>query len=448
MAQPLPASAAISERPEIRRQEGPLTPLARALPVGERPPRPNLDGVTSPATSAVALARQQARAGELSGDPVSSPQRILHFTDSLDPSGVGEHIALLARELKALGYVQSVVCPQTPAARPLLERCARLGLETFTLRVRDERDTGDYRRLVRLLRSGAFDLVHNHAGITWEGCWGTFAAHEAGVPVITTEHLPYLITKPVERARKLRAARLTAATIAVSHGVAQSLLDHRVASPDRLHVVWNGIDLARFSIARAPHRRPELLGVPAGCRLVVCLARLTPQKGHATLLRAAALARRQVPNLMLALAGDGPLREALEDQAKQLGIAGAVRFLGHWSRVPELLACADVLAQPSVFEGLPLAVLEGMASCLPVIVTDTTGNRETVVHQESGLIVPPDDAEALAAALVRVLDDGALAARLGQEARRRAENEFSAQVMARRTHSVYRRVLAAARAAA
>src|SRR5581483_7690437 len=282
MAQPLPVSAALAARPGAHRQGVRSQPPARALPVAERSPRPRLDGVAGEAADA--LLRRPATDSKLPGEPGHGPRRILHFTDSLDPSGVGEHITLLARELKALGYLQSLVCPQTSAARPLLERCARLGIETFTLRVRDEHDVADYRRLVHLLRSGAFDLLHNHAGITWEGCWGTFAAHEAGVPVVVTEHLPYLITKPAERARKLRAAGLTAATIAVSHGVAQSLLEHGVARPDRLHVVWNGIDLGRFAVARAPHRRPALLGLDACSRLVVCLARLTPQKGHATLL--------------------------------------------------------------------------------------------------------------------------------------------------------------------
>jgi glycosyltransferase involved in cell wall biosynthesis len=377
--------------------------------------------------------------------------RLVHFTDSIDPSGVGQHIALLARELAALGHAQTLVCPDVPAAQSLMEGCAAIGVEVRPLRVRSERDVQDYTRLVQLLSgSGAngstsngragrrgFDLFHNHVGITWEGCWGTFAAAEAGVPVICTEHLPYLIEGDGERALKLHAGQYVSHTIAVSHGVGRSLLAHQIVPPHRLRVVWNGIELAAFSPERRPRLRTELLGLAHDTPLALCVARLTPQKGHATLLEALALARRQEPRLTLALAGEGPLRETLRAQAARLGVAGAVRFLGRYGPVARLLSAADVLVQPSLFEGLPLSVLEGMACALPVVVADVVGGNETVVQGESGLVVPPDDPPALAETLLRVVGDEALAARLGANARRRAEREFDAPVMAQRTLSVY-----------
>jgi glycosyltransferase involved in cell wall biosynthesis len=362
---------------------------------------------------------------------------VLHFTDSLEPSGVGQHIYLLARELQALGHAQALVCPETPAAGPLLERCAALGLDVQPLCVRSERDTADYARLVRLLRRGRYDLFHDHAGVTWEGCWGGFAAAEARVPAVWTEHLPYLIDRPDDRARRLRASRSAAYTITVSAGVARSLIAHGVVPEARTRVVWNGIDLAPFRGPHRPERRTALLGLDAASRLAICVARLTPQKQHAALLEAVALARRREPRLVVVLAGDGPMRDALEAQAARLGIADAVLFLGRYGRVADLLRCGDALVQPSAFEGLPLAVLEGMAAALPVVVTDVIGCNETVVPEESGLIVPPNDPAALAHALVRVLQDRPLAERLGTRARQRAEREFAAPVMARRTLAVY-----------
>jgi glycosyltransferase involved in cell wall biosynthesis len=369
---------------------------------------------------------------------------VLHFTDSLVPSGVGQHISLLARELSSLGYAQGLVCPDTPAARPLMERCAALGLEVQPLRVRGERDKADYARLVELLRRDRFNLFHVHAGITWEGCWGAFAAAEAGVPAVWTEHLPYLIKTPKDRARRLRASRTAAYTVGVSGGVARSLVEHGVVPRDRTRVVWNGIDLASFCGPRRPELRTKLLGLDARDRLVVSVGRLTPQKRHALLLEAAALAQRREPRLVVALAGDGPLplRRKREAQAARLGIAGRVRFLGPFRPIPDLLRCADALAQPSAFEGLPLAVLEAMATSLPVVVTDVVGSNETVVPEESGLVVPPNDPSALAEALVRVLQDPQLAGRIGAGARRRAEREFAAPAMARRTLAVYGEALA------
>jgi glycosyltransferase involved in cell wall biosynthesis len=194
--------------------------------------------------------------------------------------------------------------------------------------------------------------------------------------------------------------------------------------------------------------RARALDLSSDTPLVLCVGRFTPQKGQDVLLEAAALAREREPRLVLALAGNGPRRDHLARQAAKLGIANAVRFLGHHQDVPTLLGCTDVLAQPSRFEGLPLTVLEAMAAALPIVVADVIGCNETVVHGESGLIVPPEDPSALAEALLQLLGDQPYATRLGTAARLRAEREFAAPVMARRTLAVYRETAQAPAAAA
>ncbi|MDQ3699322.1 MAG: glycosyltransferase family 4 protein, partial [Chloroflexota bacterium] len=216
----------------------------------------------------------------------------------------------------------------------------------------------------------------------------------------------------------------------------------------RLHVVWNGVDVAAFAGVRRPAHRRALLGLTTPGPLIVAVGRMTPQKRHDILLDAIALARRDVPDLVLAIAGDGPLRPELEARAARLGLTGApggqhgVRFLGRYPRVPELLRCVDALVQPSAFEGLPLAVLEGMAAGLPVVVTDTIGTNETVEDERSGLVVPPNSPTALAGAIVRLVRERGLAQRLGAAARRRAQRYFSATMMAGQTQAIYERVLA------
>ena len=205
--------------------------------------------------------RQHPAAGAQRGAlPMGAPplahsgraMRVVHFTDSLEPSGVGQHIYLLARELRALGHTQALVCPATRASQPLLERCAAMGMEVWPLCVRGECDAADYRRLVELLLRDGHDLVHVHAGITWEGCWGAFAAAEASVPAVWTEHLPYLIDRPEDHALRRRASRTVEYTVGVSRGVAHSLVERGVVSETRTRVVWNGIDIAPFSGPRQP----------------------------------------------------------------------------------------------------------------------------------------------------------------------------------------------------
>lgn len=426
-----------------------------------------LPGQAGSAAHAGASSAAPQRTAPRRGPCSFPPLRVVHFTDSLEPSGVGEHIYLLARELCALAHTQALVCPDVPATRRLRERCAALGVTISSLCVRHADDKADFAQLVRLLRHGGYDLCHVHAGITWEGCWGVLAARQAGVPVVCTEHLPYLITNPRERTLKLQASRHMSYIIAVSQGVGRSLAEHLLVprqalveevrgasdSPaavsdtllsadelvryDRLRVVWNGIDVARYSPVRWRALRRSLLALDLDQQLVICIGRMTPQKGHALLLDAVARARREAPHLTLVMAGDGPLRETLQAHARHLGLGEAVRFLGNYPHVPQLLSCADIQVQPSSFEGLPLAVLEGMASALPVVVTNSIGSNETVISGESGLVVPPDDPASLAQALLRLVRDQRAATQLGVRARRRVEREFTARLMAQRTQTVY-----------
>lgn len=195
----------------------------------------------------------------------------------------------------------------------------------------------------------------------------------------------------------------------------------------RTHVVGLGIDLDRFDVPRAPH---------AGS-VIGSVARLAPQKGLDTLLDALPLVRGARPEARLVLAGDGELRGELERRAATLGLGEAVTFTGHVDDVPAVLAGLDVFAFPSRFEGLCLAVIEAQAAGVPVVATPVGGIRETVIDGETGLLVPVDDAPALAQAVGRLLDDPSAAAELAAEARRRVRARFSIERMVEGTIALY-----------
>jgi glycosyltransferase involved in cell wall biosynthesis len=170
---------------------------------------------------------------------------------------------------------------------------------------------------------------------------------------------------------------------------------------------------------------------------VLTAARLTRQKGIEYLLQAAS----QVQGADFVIAGDGPERGELEAQAGALGVADRAIFAGHRADMPELLSECDLFVLPSLFEGLPLAVLEAMAAGKPVVATDVGGTAEAVLNGETGLIVPPRDAGALAMAIRRVLDKPEWATAMGAAGRERARCEFSAETMVRRTTEVYEAIL-------
>jgi glycosyltransferase involved in cell wall biosynthesis len=225
--------------------------------------------------------------------------------------------------------------------------------------------------------------------------------------------------------------------IAVSRDIARRLADGLHWRADKIEVIHNAVQTERFGSPADPTLRASLAG--GDSPIVLSVARLDPQKGHDVLLRAVA----ETPGVMLVLAGDGPERERLEALVSELGLRRRVLFLGRRSDVPELLAVSDVFVLPSLFEGSSLAVLEAMAAMRPVVATAIGGTDELIVDGESGLLVPPADPRALATVLRRVLADRRLRTSLGQKARDRVEQRFSAAAMAERVAHVYEELLAA-----
>jgi glycosyltransferase involved in cell wall biosynthesis len=173
---------------------------------------------------------------------------------------------------------------------------------------------------------------------------------------------------------------------------------------------------------------------------------MTPQKGHAVLLEALTRLSPPASPPRLALVGDGDLRPALEARARELGIADRVLFLGVRSDVPDLMRAADLLALPSLHEGFGLVLAEAMACALPVVGSDTGPVPEIVENGRSGILFPPGDAAALAAALARLIDSPGLRAALGAQGRERAVAEFSFATMIGRLESLYERIAAGRRA--
>jgi glycosyltransferase involved in cell wall biosynthesis len=190
---------------------------------------------------------------------------------------------------------------------------------------------------------------------------------------------------------------------------------------------------------RVPPAAPRLLALRTSLLtgrsnyLVLTPARLHPQKGHTFLIAAAA----EVPGVTFAFAGDGPLRQALETQAREQGVADRCVFLGERDDVPQLLAAADLVVLPSLFEGLPVSVLEAMAAERPVIATAIGGTDEAITTEVTGLLVPPRDPSALAAAIRRLQGDPELSRRLAEAARGRVERSFSADATAREIMRIY-----------
>ncbi len=256
--------------------------------------------------------------------------------------------------------------------------------------------------------------VHGYAASNF----GRIAARRARIPLILHEHFADPKMPPYQKIPDLFLRDLTDRAIAVSQSTADFLIQSRHVPEDRVNVVFNGAPLDEF----APRSRDDgyavraELGLPMDAPLVTTIGRLNAQKGHDTLIAAAATVVARMPSARFLIAGDGDLLQALKAQTANLGIANAFVFAGHRRDVPEILAATDVLCISSNYEGTPLVLFEAMAAGKAVVSTAVDGCREVIQDKRTGLLVPPKDPEALWEALAKVLGDSALRGRLGSAA--------------------------------
>jgi len=233
--------------------------------------------------------------------------------------------------------------------------------------------------------------------------------------------------------------------IAVSEATKRDWVRRTHIPAARVVTIHNGIDPEKFQRQRIRAEARLQLGLPEKSLLVGGLGRLDEAKGFEYLLTAAARLRSEFPSLVVVIAGDGPLRKPLEATASQLGISQVVRFLGFQQDVQSVLDALDLFALPSLCEACPYAVLEAMATELPVVGATVGGVPELMVEGKTGLLVPPRDADRLAAALRTVLKDAELRNRMGIAGRERVIRNFQEQDMVRETIDLYRRALGSKR---
>jgi glycosyltransferase involved in cell wall biosynthesis len=231
--------------------------------------------------------------------------------------------------------------------------------------------------------------------------------------------------------------------IAVSRGAADFLVGGKGYPARKVVVIPNGRDLARFAPGRHRDDVRKELGIDPEAPVVGVVGRLEIQKGHVYLLDAWPDVVRAHPAARLLLIGDGSRRRTLVEQARALGVADSVIFAGFRADVPRCLDAIDVLALPSLHEGMPLTVIEAAAAGRPVVATAVDGTPEVVRHGETGYLVPPADPPALARALGAMLRDPTATARMGAAAHRWAHERFDVRGHVEATARVYRQVAAA-----
>lgn len=355
--------------------------------------------------------------------------------------GQSTHVLGLAQRLDRARYDVEVIFPDHN--KVLLDRLSASGVRCLPMHLRRLNNIGATLKLARHWRAESVQLVHVHG--PQAGLFGRVAARLARVPaVVHTPHTIDLRRRHLQRPYWLLERLLAAWTdvvISVNEADRRRLIEAGVAAAEKVVTVYCGIDLARFR--RDPARlvpARQLLGVPADAHLIVQVGRLCLEKGPAFFVQAAILVGRIA---QFVLVGEGPLQGELRRQIEAAGVGDYVHLGGWQPDVAGVLATADVFVLASLWEGLPLTMLEAMATGCPVVVTDVNGCREAITDGVNGLLVPPGDPAELAGAIGRLLADPALRARLSREALRTVEERFSAGASVAAIEAVYERALAA-----
>jgi glycosyltransferase involved in cell wall biosynthesis len=361
----------------------------------------------------------------------ATPLRIALMLECDGPGGAELMMLDLAKELRARGHE---VRPVGLAAGTgwLGARFRDAGFEPASFELRHPVDFAAVRALTAILREFRADVVHSHEFTM--AIYGAAAARRAGARHVITMHGGLYYAGAWRRRAALRwAARRSDALVGVSRATAAALERNLGVRAPLLHVIPNGIPLRTG--ARDRVRRE--LALDPGELLLVAVGNLYPVKGHAVLLDALATLG-DAPPWRLAIAGRGEEESRLRACAPSAGIGARVHLLGFRDDVQDILAAGDLFVMPSLSEGLPLALVEAMSFGLPVVVSGVGGIPEVVTDGVDGLLVPPSDSTALAAALRTLLGDPALRRRLGTAARARALRDYAITTMADRYERLYR----------
>ena len=365
-----------------------------------------------------------------------SQARILHIELGGRRLGGSMQAFYLLREMSRAGYHTALVCAQ---GSPLDRMCEADGLGRFPVRFHGDTDLSLIFKLRAIYHDFRPDLIHIHSR---KGA-DTLGALAARLFSDATVIIARRVDDPLKRGlfNRLRFGWLCDHVVAVSRGIVAELVKGGVDKA-KISQVYSAIQATDYQVVADPSGVREELGIPAGARVVAVIAQLIRRKGHRFLFQAAPAILAAHPHTCFLVLGEGELQADLEQQVVGLGIAGNVVFAGYRNDIGRLFNAIDLLVHPATREGFANVAMQAMAAGVPVVSSDVGGMSESVRDGVSGLLVPPGDAAALAAAVNRLLADEGLCRELGHNGRHIVEREFTVEAMVKGNLKVYDKLLA------
>jgi glycosyltransferase involved in cell wall biosynthesis len=348
---------------------------------------------------------------------------VLHVISALPVGGVENQLCLVLKSYDR-ARVLPCVCSLSDKGE-VGKEIEAAGIEVVNLnRLRHGFDWSIVKELAQIIRHRDIAVVRTHQ--YHANLYGRLAAWLCRVPcIVPSIHNVYTRDRKIHR-RVLNniLGRVSDRVIAVSGAVKDDVIAFDGISPDKITVLYNGVEEGRFAGVDTAGAR-SVLGIPEDGIVVGTVGRLTHQKGQKYLLEAMPAVLKEFPGALLLVVGDGPAVNGLRELVKQAGLDGSVIFTGSRRDVPAMLAAMDIFVFPSLWEGLPNALIEAMAAGKTIIATDIKPNREVLGHEQAGVFVPCEDSTAIAAGITQLLRDRGLASRLAYAAQKRALATFT-----------------------
>ena len=366
------------------------------------------------------------------------PLRVLFLIDSLATGGA-ERITVALLPHFDRTQIIPIVCPLTRRWEGFLGDLVppdqRDGIKSKRLL-----DPFAFRRLLRLIREQEIDIIH--AQLQYATFFGAAATRFTGVPMVVTRHLigdfSYnLRSRLRNRLEHMTIRRYAARVITVSNAAQENYAKLAGISPERMITIYNGIDVEKFTVTGDKRSMREALNLPVDKTLVTLVGVMREGKGHTVAIDA--MRQLEDTDVRLLFAGDGWKRDDFEQYARDLG--DRVIFLGERKDVPDILAASDIVILPSDTEALPTVLIEAGAAGLPTIATDVGGCPEVVLDDETGIIIPLQNPDALARAIRRLLNHPETAQKMGKAAYERVHALFTLPVQAAALSTVYQEIV-------
>ncbi|MCX5668245.1 MAG: glycosyltransferase family 4 protein [Candidatus Omnitrophica bacterium] len=366
--------------------------------------------------------------------------RVLHVNTHMNIGGIGQYIVSLAKALKQ----KRVECLVASSGGELLPELVRLDVRHIRLDMKTKFEFGPkvFRaasQLARIIKDKKIDLVHAHTRVSQVASY--LASRRTGTPYIATCH-GYFNAKLSRRLFDTWGEKV----VAISEAVRNHLEKDFNVKPERIEVIYNGIDLIRFSNTYSPDqitRARRSLGIQRG-NVIGTMGRLSSVKGQKFLIEAMKEVVSKSKDARCLIIGSGREEAALKELAKSLGLEGHVIFTGAaYMDIPLYLACMDIFVLPSIEEGLGLALLEAMSLGRPCVASATGGIRDIVNDGVNGILTPVGDSVQIANAVLKILGDKDLAKNMSKKAIDFVKGRFSIEAMADNMINLYERVIRA-----